>query len=297
MGHLQRIICCRLIDLDNIFSVFNPASEISRFNRFPPGNPFPLSPDLYRLIARAQKIHQLTEGAWDATIKPLVDIWGFGNLSGNKDVPNDSAIETTLEQTGFHKLGHTTSPDGLPLLTSLEDKRQLDLGGIAKGYGVDVLAETLIQQGVDHFLVEIGGEVIARGCNPEGKPWTVGVAQPGNCKQNKESFCSINLDNLAVATSGIGQNYFHQDEESYSHLIDPTSGRPINNGLLSATVTAPDCTLADSLATAFMVMDPGKSLEIAGRLDRVECLILLKCARGLRSFESLGFKTLLCSGY
>lgn len=297
MGRLQRIIRCRLADLDNIFSIFNPASEISRFNRLPPGNPFPLSPDLYHLITRAKKIHQLTEGAWDATIKPLVDIWGFGNLPGNKDIPNDSAVDTALEETGFHRLIYNTSPDGLPLLISPEDKIQLDLGGIAKGYGVDALAEILVQEGVNHFLVEIGGEIIARGCNPGGKPWTVGVAQPDNCKQNQELFCSINLNNLAVATSGTCQNFFHQSEESYSHLIDPANGRPISNRLLSATVTAPECTLADSLATAFMIIGPEKSLEIADRLDRIECLLLLKCDRGLRSFESVGFQTLLYSDY
>jgi thiamine biosynthesis lipoprotein len=166
----------------------------------------------------------------------------------------------------------------------------LDLASIAKGYGVDAIARLLGDEGFDHFLVEIGGEVYARGRRKDGKPWRVGINRPDRQAAFNDVYQAVPLTDRAMATSGDYRIFFQVDGQSYSHILDPRTGRPVTNGVVSATVVADNCTVADGLATALMVMGPEKGVALVNRLPSVACLIVVRQADGtLTDHPSSGF--------
>jgi thiamine biosynthesis lipoprotein len=167
----------------------------------------------------------------------------------------------------------------------------LDLGSIAKGYGVDAVARLLTQSGIDDFLVEIGGELYGSGVNRHKKPWSVGITHPLKTGSNPGLYKVVTLENRAIATSGDYRNFFEIQGKIYSHIIDPKTGFPVDNQVVSASVIADTCTFADALATALMVMDPADSLTLVNRLDDVECLIIQKAPTGFTEFASRHFLT------
>ncbi len=267
----QKKIQARLSEVNQKMSMFQTKSEISRFNAAPAGKAFKISPDFYFVMTRAGALHTHTRGAWDGTVKPLVDLWGFGSTRKNRDdLPPVGAVEAALEQVGFSKIqirdDHT--------LVKTQAGITLDLGSIAKGYGVDAIAQVLEQGGIKNLLVEIGGELTARGKNKKGKTWSVGISRPDKTFSNQGIFKILPLKDQSVATSGNYRNFYEKDGKTYSHIIDPRTGYPVENQVVSATVLAPDCTLADGLATALMVMPVDQSLALVNAMDRVECLII-----------------------
>ncbi len=288
MALWQKKIDARLQQINAGLSMYDPESDISRFNRTAAGRPFRLSKDFSQVLRTADRVYRLTSGAWDGTIKPLVDLWGFGTQDIITVLPDPAAIQKALSRTGFHHLtlNKNTLLKKIPGIT-------LDLGSIAKGYGVDAIALLLTEAGIENFLVEIGGELYGSGVNRHRKPWSVGITPPGSTEKGQRFYKIITLDNTAIATSGNYRNFFTIQGKTYSHIIDPKTGFPVDNQVVSASVIAGNCTFADALATALMVMDPADSLALVNRLENVECLIIRKTPTGFTESASRGFHTVL----
>ena len=284
MNLWQKQIDIRLAQVNAGLSMYDPDSDLSRFNRTEPGQPFRLSRDFARVMDTARTVFTLTGGAWDGTVKPLVDLWGFGTRQPTDTLPDPDAIAEALALTGFQHLvfENTHVKKTKPGIT-------LDLGAIAKGYGVDAVAGVLTRAGIDDFLVEIGGELYGSGTNRHKKPWSVGITHPLKTGPDAGLYKVVHLENRAIATSGDYRNYFEFQGKIYSHIIDPRTGYPVDNQVVSASVIAGTCTFADALATAFMVMDPADSLALVDSLEHVECLIIQKTPAGFTEFASRGF--------
>ncbi|MFN2357164.1 MAG: FAD:protein FMN transferase [Desulfotignum sp.] len=282
----QKKIDTRLQQINTGLSMYDPASQISQFNRIGAHQPYRLSKDFFQVMQTAAQIYRLTNGAWDGTVKPLVDIWGFGTKKIPDSPPDKSAITDALSCTGFHRLVLEN--------THVFKKKAcitLDLGSIAKGYGVDALAQVLAASGIDNFLVEIGGELYGSGVNRRKNPWTVGITNPGAKSSDQGFYKVITLDNRAIATSGNYRNFFDMEGKTYSHIIDPTTGFPVDNQVLSVSVIAQNGTFADGLATGLMVMDPADAIDLVNRLEDVECLIIQKTNTSFREITSRRFHT------
>jgi thiamine biosynthesis lipoprotein len=285
---LETKIAKRLEDINQRFSTYLPDSEINRFNRWPAGEkPFQASPEFYRLLQTAARIHHLSRGAWDGTVGPLVDLWGFGPAGGVQGrIPAPELIAALRAAVGFDKI-KMGSEFGI---TKARSDLGLDLASIAKGYGVDALAALIRTEGFRNFLVEIGGEVVAAGQRPGGGPWQVGINMPRPDASASEVYRVVALTDRAMATSGDYRNYFEVNGRRYAHIIDPRTGWPVANGVVSATVLAPDCTLADALATALCVMGPEAGLALVEGLPGVEALMLVSYnGAAAREYCSGGF--------
>lgn len=240
-------ILAELQRVDSSLSVFNPSSCISRINA---GNTRCADAMLYEVLTKAQEVSKVTDGAFDVTVMPLVNAWGFGFKKG--EMPGDAEIDSLRHLVGYQKIRLMSDS----LVIKQDPRMMIDCGAIAKGYGVDRIARLLSQKGVRNYMVEIGGEVVTKGRNPEGHRWKIGVSKPtpAGTEGDEDLQTVIELENAAVATSGNYRNYYIKDGRRYAHTIDPASGRPVQHSLLSATVLAPDCATADAYATAFMVM-------------------------------------------
>jgi FAD:protein FMN transferase len=273
---LQSQIDKRLDEINQSMSTYRDDSEISRFNRLTTaGEKFRVSPDFMRVMQMAQKVFTITDGAWDGTVKPLVDLWGFGT-EGIKTVPPPTAVRQRLQAVGFDAIQIVDDR----FLVKRKATVNLDLASIAKGYGVDQIAALLRDSGIENFLVEIGGEVYAAGHRKDGLAWRVGINTPRKEASLDQVYKVVNLTNGAMATSGDYRNFFEIDQKRYSHVIDPRSGYPVVNGVVSASVLSADCTFADGLATALIVMGPDKGIELVNRLEGVDCLIVEMQADG-----------------
>lgn len=280
----QKQIDIRLAQVNAGLSMYDPDSDLSRFNRTEPGRLFRLSRDFARVMDTARTVFTLTDGAWDGTIKPLVDLWGFGTRESFDTLPDPGAIAEALALTGFQHLVFENNH-----VKKTKPGITLDLGSIAKGYGVDAVAGVLTRAGIDDFLVEIGGELFGSGMNRHKKPWSVGITHPLKTGADAGLYKVVNLENRAIATSGDYRNYFEFQGKIYSHIIDPRTGYPVDNLVVSASVIADTCTVADALATALVVMNPEDSLALVDSLENVECLIIQKTPAGFTEFASRGF--------
>ncbi len=284
---LKEKIDRRLAEINQSMSTYIADSEINRFNAMTSLTAaFNISDDFKNVVQVAEQIYKLSEGAWDGTIKPLVDRWGFG--SGElKKIPSEKEIKALLTGVGFEHL--IISKAGY--LKKRKPDLSLDFGSIAKGYGVDQLAALVKAGGFENYLVEIGGEVYTSGRNKNGDFWKVGINQPAKDAPVNEVYQVVPLKNQALATSGSYRNYIEIKGKFYSHIIDPRTGFPVNNGVVSVSIRADSCTFADGLATAVMVMGPEKGLELVNRLDQVEAMIILRRKGGqLVDYYSKGFK-------
>jgi thiamine biosynthesis lipoprotein len=273
---LAELVGKLLDDLDHKLSTYKPDSELNRFNRHPVGQPFAASDDFYQVLEVADRIYRLSGGAFDPTVRPLVDLWGFGPVDTGDRVPAESEITALLGEIGF---------DRIELAAANQVIRRapvtLDLSAVAKGFIVDRLAAELRAQGVDDYMVEVGGEIRAGGRRADGGLWRIAVEVPaagGGVERVLE------LSDIGVATSGDYRNYFERDGERYSHTIDPRSGRPIRHRLASVTVLAPTAAEADALATALMVMGPEHGADFAAA-NELAALFLVKQGDG---FAELG---------
>jgi thiamine biosynthesis lipoprotein len=291
-GHaptLQGKIEQRLEEVNQSLSTYREDSEIRRFNRFARvGEEFRVSSDFLRVMKVAARVFELSGGAWDGTVMPLVDLWGFGPAGPVGDPPADEAIAAGLARVGFAKIEIRDSG----ALVKHDASVTLDLASIAKGYGVDQVAELVRREGFTDFIVEIGGEVRAGGARPDGRPWRVGVSRPRPDARPEEIYRVAFLKDEGFATSGDYHNYFVRDGVRYSHVLDPRSGRPVTNRVVSVSIRAPDCTLADGLATAVMVMGAEAGIALVERLDGVEGLVVVETGDGeLRDHPSTGFRS------
>lgn len=283
---LQAKIDKRLDEVNRSMSTYRKDSEISRFNRLRSiDEGFPVSDGFFQVMLTGQQIYTLSGGAWDATVDPLVNLWGFGRKKRSGGRPGQGEISQALKTVGFDQIRiqdqvlYKTHPDVT-----------LDLGSIAKGYGVDQIAAVVRDGGFKNFLVEIGGEVFAAGLRVDGTPWRVGVNRPLKDAPGNAVYKVVGLTERAMATSGDYRNFIEIDGKRYSHVIDPRTGFPVSNGVVSASVVAGNCMLADGLATALMVMGPENGLAMIRHLREVECLIIVMSKDGtLVDYFSEGF--------
>ncbi|MEP3589965.1 MAG: FAD:protein FMN transferase [Marinobacter sp.] len=257
---LAQGIQSELEQVDNAMSTWKQDSELSRLNHQTDQMEWTvLSAPLFEVIQRAQEISAQTDGAFDATIGPVVNLWGFGPEARPEHTPSDEELQRMLSVTGWEFL----ELDQEALAIRTQQPQYIDLSGIAKGYGVDVVARYLDSQGVQAYLVEIGGEVRTRGRKPEGDIWRLAVETPS--EQARQVNVVVALDQKSMATSGDYRNYYESEGMRYSHTIDPDTGRPIDHRLASVTVISDDCMTADALATAFNVMGFERAMSLATR--------------------------------
>ncbi|PID40274.1 MAG: hypothetical protein CR984_04075 [Proteobacteria bacterium] len=286
-GDLQARIDARLASINRSMSTYDPNSEISRFNGMASTTEFlAISDDFYNVLQVAAELHRLTDGAWDGTLDPLINLWGFGRRQTAGTVPDEESIRQALSHVGFKHIRMGSAG----VIAKGDPALNLDLASIAKGYGVDEIARLLGNAGFTDFLVEIGGEVFARGVRKDGRPWLVGINRPDRSAGVNDVYKALPLSDRAMATSGDYRIFFQIGERTYAHILDPRTGRPVRNGVVSATVVAANCTVADGLATALMVMGPEKGVALVNRLEGVECLIIVRnSGGGLIDHPSRGF--------
>jgi len=285
---LKEKIDRRLQEINDSMSTYKADSEISRFNSTQNTvNGFAVSEDFFNVIKTAEKLYQLTNGAWDGTVKRLVDLWGFGNPSAQQTIPAKENIDRLLAEAGF---SHIEISD-TRYIRKKKASLSLDLNSIAKGYAVDRIAAVIRASGIENFLVEIGGEVYASGVKKNRQHWRVGINRPLKDAPASQVYRAVTLQDLALATSGDYRNFFELEGRRYSHVLDPRTGYPVGNSVVSVSVIADTCMFADGLATALMVMGPDRGLALVRRLDRVEAMIVVQQADGvLVDYFSEGFK-------
>ena len=255
---LTQLIRETLDGVDEHMSTYRSNSEIEQFNRGDT-RPFAASQGLLQVVAEAQRVALLTGGAFDITVGPLVDIWGFGP-SGVTATPDEEMLRDLVEMTGFEQL--EVDFEGGTLRKAREDCR-IDLSAIAKGYATDRVSEMLARQDLPRHMVEVGGEVRARGFNGSGRVWRIGIERPISMGRSVQLV--VPLADLSLATSGDYRNFFERDGVRISHTIDPRTGRPISHNLASVSVIDASCMTADGLATALSVLGPDEGFELAKR--------------------------------
>lgn len=241
----------RLAELNHLMSTYDSESELSRFNKSKSTDWYPVSIETAKVVQFALAVAERSSGAFDPTVGPVVNLWGFGPDGRRRDPPADSEIEKVKSRTGYRKVSVRQDP---PSLRKAESALYLDLSAIAKGYAADQVSALLEQLSADSSMVEIGGEVVCSGTKPGGEVWRIGLERPS--PQGRALQLVLGLRDEAVATSGDYRNFFEQDGIRYSHTIDPTSARPVTHGLATVTVGANSCMEADALATAILVMGP-----------------------------------------
>ena len=284
---LKDKIDIRLDEINKSMSTYRKDSEISRFNALKQiGEKFYISNDFFNVMKVANNIYKLTGGVWDGTIKPIENLWGFGNSENIKRTPEKSEIEALLPEIGFNYIEISSSR----YLVKRKAPISLDLASIAKGYSVDQVAALLRTNQIKNFLVEIGGEVFAAGFRKDGKNWKIGINRPEKNAPFDQVYKVLYLQDKGFATSGDYRNYFECEGKRFSHILDPRNGYPINNGVVSVSIVADTCTFADGLATAIMVLGHKKGLELVHSLDKTECLIVVQADDGtLTDYYSKGF--------
>lgn len=251
---LQAKIEARLQEINRQMSTWDPESEISTFNRSTSTDWFEVSAEFAAVVVEAKRIYELSDGAFDPTVSELVNLWGFGDRRP-KQIPDDAAIQAALKQVGMQHVSVRMDP---PALQKQIPELQLNLSAIAKGYGVDALAELLVAEGQPSFVVDIGGEDRTGLPKASGDAWKLGIESPlGGIRR------IVPLTEMSIATSGDYRNSFTIDGVVYSHAIDPTTGRPVPNPPASVSVLHPSCMTADAWATAMMILGSEKGTQVA----------------------------------
>ena len=256
---LRALVQATLDDIDWRMSLFREDSELSAFNRAEAGVPFAMTEGFAAVLAAAVDVSHWSGGAFDVTVAPLVETWGFGTRK-TRTVPAVAVVADGRRRVDWRSL---TLDESKRSVTKRHPGLQADLGGIAKGYGVDRVAAALDARGVRHYMIEAGGEVRTRGVNAVGEPWRIGIEEPDAMPQRAR--WAVPLSGKSMATSGDYRNFFIQDGRRYSHEIDPVTGVPIQHRVCSVTVVADDCMHADALATALIVLGPDKGRVLAER--------------------------------
>ena len=255
---LQPRIEALLARLNQTLSTYDPQSELSRFNRNPSVDWVTVSPELQTLVAEALRLSELSNGAFDITVGPLVNLWGFGPEPRRDQAPSDAEIAQARERIGYWRLQTREQP---PALKKARPDLYLDLSAIAKGYGVDQLAALAETAGFHHYLVSIGGEIRAKGQNGRGQPWTIAIEKPVAGQRAVERL--IQPGDHSVSTSGDYRNFFEQNGRRYSHIINPHTGRPVAQTLASVTVISDQSMLADATATTLMAAGADFGFQLA----------------------------------
>lgn len=284
---LQQAIERELVAVNDLASTWQTDSELSLFNANDSTDWIPVSSALHGLLTRAAAITRDSDGAFDATVGPLVNLWGFGPNDVPERVPEDADIAAAVALTGPDALRLRAQP---PAAQKADATVYVDLSALAKGYGVDRVASVLVKQGLVDFLLEIGGELLARGQSPRGDAWKIGIERPD--AEGRSVHAAVTLPAGGLATSGDYRNFFEKDGVRYSHTIDPRTGKPITHQLASVTVHAVDSATADAWATALMVLGEEAGFELAMQRE-IAAYFLYKDATGFTARVTDTFKPLL----
>lgn len=270
--------------LTKIFSHYDKESTITKINN---NIQTPLEPEFVTCFNRAMEISEITHGAFDITAAPLISAWGFGPEERQK--MTQQKIDSLKSLCGYNKINLT---DGK--ITKTAPNISLNMSAIAKGYTCDLIGKFLQKKGCQNYLVDIGGEVVAKGVNAKGDVWTIGIRQPEEDPYANDLSAKLHLDNLGMATSGNYMNFYVKNGKKYAHTIDPASGYPVQHSLLSSTVIAKDCMTADAFATAFMVLGKDQGIEIAKKIPGLEIYFIYADQNGKNQvYVSEGFKKFL----
>jgi len=257
-SEVQRLIDDELESVNRQMSTYRKDSELSQFNDSRSTEWFPVSEETAFVVELAQQIAVATQGAFDVTVGPLVDLWGFGPGGRRDSLPTSSEVEAAKAMTGYEHLSVRLDP---PALRKRMPELQVDLSAIAKGHGSDRVAALLKSKGVQHLFVEIGGEIVTEGYRLGTQPWQIGIEAPRSLERSVQ--VTIGLSGAALATSGNYRNFFQVSDSRFSHTIDPKTGRPVTHQLASATVVANNSAMADAIATSMMVLGPMAGLQLA----------------------------------
>lgn len=282
---LQTEVDRLLEQVNDQMSTYRKDSELSRFNQHQSTDPYEVSEQTATVVKEAIRLNQVTQGALDVTVGPLVNLWGFGPEARPEVVPSDEELAERKANVGIHHL----SVDANKLSKDLPHL-YVDLSTIAKGWGVDVVADYLQSQGIHNYMVEVGGEIRLKGLNRDGVPWRIAVEKPTVDERSVQEI--IEPGDMAIATSGDYRNYFERDGVRYSHIIDPQTGRPIHNRVVSVTVLDKSCMTADGLATGLMVLGDKKGIEIAEQ-NQIPVFMIVKTDDGFKEVASSAFKPYL----
>jgi thiamine biosynthesis lipoprotein len=226
-----------------------------------------------QVLNASKTVYENTNGAFDPTVGPLVNVWGFG--PGGPELKDSANIDVLLRLVGFDKINFDQKE-----VRKTVAGIYLDFSAIAKGQGVDVIADFLNKRGIENYLIEIGGELVAKGVNEKGELWKVGINRPDEAASASDLYSIIALENRGMATSGNYRNYYIRDSVKISHTINPATGYPVNHSLLSATVLAKDCMTADAYATALMVMGVERAIRLDSVLSEIEVFLIFGDGKG-----------------
>ncbi len=270
--NLEKEILEELNKVDASLSTFNKHSIISRINRNESVEPDEMFLEVFQL---AEQISKETDGAFDITVAPLVNAWGFGFKTGARPTPN--TIDSLRRIVGFKKVSYSNGR-----IKKQDPRIMLDCSAIAKGFGSDVVARYLRSKNIKNFMVEIGGEIVASGISEKRLPWNVGVAKPtdDSLNINQELQAVLSITDKAMATSGNYRKFYYKDGKKYAHTIDPRTGYPVQHNILSATVLANNCATADAYATAFMVMGLEKTRQLIENHPRIQAYLIYTDPQG-----------------
>ena len=265
-------IKAELMKVDQSLSPFNKKSVITAINNNQSVEPDKMFLDVFQ---QAMKISRETKGAFDITVAPLVNAWGFGFKGG--EMPSPRQVDSLMAIVGYQKISLVNGQ-----IKKEDSRMMLDCSAIAKGYGTDVVANFLRKRGVENFMVEIGGEIVTQGVNPKRLPWRIGVTKPTEDSLNVEHElqATLNVTDIAMATSGNYRNFYYKGNKRYAPTIDPHTGYPVQHNILSATVLAKTCMVADAYATSFMVMGLDGAKEVLQRHPELMAYLIYDDGQG-----------------
>ena len=266
-------------------STYIPDSEISRFNR---NEAFVFkSPYFYPVLLKSKQVYETTKGAFDPTVMPLVNAWGFG--PEENEIPDSTQINELIKLVGYDKITFNERE-----VRKSVPGMSLDFSAIAKGYGVDVVGEMLENKGIENYLVDIGGEIVCKGINDRGTPWTTGIEDPSVEIFDRKIKAVIEVTDKGIATSGNYRNFYVKNGKKYAHTISPFTGYPVEHSMLSATVVAGDCMTADAYATAFMVLGIEEAIPIINNHPEMDAYFIFSDNEGaINTYMTEGFRSIL----
>ena len=267
-----------LREVNRQMSHYQPDSELSRFNRAPPNQPFKVSPEFARVVRFTLEICRQTHGALDPTLAPVINLWGFGEQTTNRAVPPEAELKAALKKTGYQHLSVTPNDE---LIKDLPDLT-INLSAVAKGFGVDEMTRVLQRRGYTNIYASIAGEVRLLGLNPRGTKWRVGISAPvSNWREDDPMLAVANLSNQAISTSGDYQKFFFDAQgHRLCHIFDPATGWPVQHHVGGVSVVATDNMTADALSTALFVLGPEAGMKFIETLTNAAALFIVREAEG-----------------
>lgn len=291
LASLRAAVEARLREVNRQMSHYEPASELSQFNRAEAGKPFKVSPEFARVMRFSLDLNRRSHGAFDPTLSPVINLWGFGEKTERKAVPSEADLQAARDRTGCQHVRVTERDELIKDLPELS----LNLSAVAKGFGVDEMARVLRVRGFLNFHVAIAGEVFAQGHNPRGERWRIGISAPVSHWRENDPFVDVALlSNQAISTSGDYQKFFTDPQgRRQCHILDPRTGWPVQHQVGGVSVVAPDCMTADALATTLFVLGPGQGEPFLAAWTNTAALFVVREADGsFRNVPTAHFRRL-----